>query len=120
MDGRYRQHDPNSLPEPLKVGLVYPNLHNTLLICCIVKWGFIQWADRQRGPTRPLNEAENLYNNRTLRYWRLSTDYGRFLKHDEKDEEAQSEKDEEDDIAYEIVNGSKFLSAPYTYSVWCR
>lgn len=66
------------------------------------KWGFIHWANQQRGRTRPLDEAENLYNNRTLRYWRLSTDYGRFIKHEETGDTAS--QDGSGNTANEIVN----------------
>ena len=53
------------------------------------KSGFIQWAIRQKTP-QPLTEAENQHNNRNLRFWRLSTDYGRFLKNEEE-EDAEDE-----------------------------
>lgn len=66
------------------------------------KTGFIQWADQQRTP-RPLTEAENLHNNRNLRFWRLSTDYGRFLKNEEE-EDVEDEGGE----ANENCHGSKF------------
>ncbi|KAF8427934.1 hypothetical protein EV426DRAFT_571936 [Tirmania nivea] len=96
VDGRYREHDPTSLPEPFK-------------------WGFIQWARSvKKRPNKPLDDAETLYNNRTLRFWRLSTDYGRFLKHE--DDEAQGDVDDashDDNTVYEVVNGPpSFWTSP--------
>lgn len=88
VDGKYREHDPTSLPEPFK-------------------WGFIQWAQSARKrPSKPLDNAETLYNNRTLRFWRLSTDYGRFLKHeDDEDQNDVGDANGDDDTVYEVVNG---------------
>lgn len=72
----------------------------------------------------PRDEAEVMYNNRTLRYWRLSTDYSRFHPDDydimggENGQNnnvvcngAASSGDEgdgdttDDDQVYEVVNG---------------
>lgn len=74
------------------------------------KWGFIQWAQAaKKRPSKPLDDAETLYNNRTLRFWRLSTDYGRFLKHE--DDEGQGDVDDakDNDTVYEVVDGGKYL-----------
>lgn len=80
-----------------------------------IKWGFIQWADNQKQSRtgRPLNERESLYNNRTLRFWRLSTDYGRFIPDSEEEEggDANDDDDDDGDAAYEIVNESECLYA---------
>lgn len=96
VDGRYRKHDPGSLPEPLK-------------------WGFFQWAQQQKGRGKPLDEAENLYNNRTLRFWRLSTDYGRFMKHeDEAVRGGIEDAEDDDDAVYEVVNGVPQRHTPTT------
>ena len=78
-----------------------------------MKWGFIQWAQAaRRQPSRPLDDAETLYNNRTLRFWRLSTDYGRFLKHEDIEAQGNGDDANHGDTIYEATNGGKHLLSP--------
>ena len=76
-----------------------------------MKWGFMQWVQSARKrPSKPLDDAETLYNNRTLRFWRLSTDYGRFLKHEDGGNQGNvGDANGGDDTVYEVVNGGKYL-----------
>jgi len=79
-----------------------------MLIFCVIKWGFIQWAQSVRSrPGRPLDDAETLYNNRTLRFWRLSTDYGRFLKDEDGVDQGGVDNANDDDTVYDVVDGGK-------------
>lgn len=67
VDGVYYVHNPNALPEPFNQG-------------------YMNWARAER---EAANESISRHpgaarwNNRTLRYWRLATDFGRFLEDSE-------------------------------------
>ncbi|KAF8466365.1 hypothetical protein BDZ91DRAFT_169556 [Kalaharituber pfeilii] len=89
VNGVFRKHDPKSLPEPLKQGLI--------------EWGFLQRRRPGEGPSKRLDDAETLYNNRTLRYWRMSTDYDRFIVDDGPPGTVNGEEDE--NAVFEEVNG---------------
>jgi len=73
VDGIYYIHIPNSLPEPLNQG-------------------YQSWANAEREAARqltPRHPGAARWNNRTLRYWRLATDFSRFL------EDSEGEDDDE-------------------------
>ncbi|PUU82562.1 hypothetical protein B9Z19DRAFT_1074706 [Tuber borchii] len=65
--GVYYVHNPNALPEPLNQG-------------------YLSWARAEReaaGEFISRHPGAARWNNRTLRYWRLATDFSRFLEDSE-------------------------------------
>ncbi|CUS09183.1 unnamed protein product [Tuber aestivum] len=62
VDGIWYIHTPNSLPEPFHQG-------------------YLTWANAERGASlglTPRHPGAARWNNRTLRFWRLATDFNRF------------------------------------------
>ncbi|KAI5852597.1 hypothetical protein DFP73DRAFT_533350 [Morchella snyderi] len=74
VNGVYYAHDPNSLPEPLGQG-------------------YMAWAMLEReaaSQSSPRHPGESRWNNRTLRFWHLSTDFNRFRSKKDEDDLSQS------------------------------
>ncbi|KAH8153860.1 uncharacterized protein LAJ45_01627 [Morchella importuna] len=74
VNGVYYAHDPNSLPEPLGQG-------------------YMAWAMLEReaaSQSSPRHPGESRWNNRTLRFWHLSTDFNRFRSKNDEDDLSQS------------------------------
>lgn len=48
---------------------------------------------------------------RTLRFWKLSTDYSRFMSIEKTDDDSPSQGRDEDEVVYEDLGGGESIAS---------